>query len=277
MLEWLAYHLAIGISQIVIYDNESTDDTAQILGRLNHLSWLKYSHWPTLPNRSPQLSAFEHFIDANQSRSDFVALIDLDEFIALPEGCGSVSEYFRLYGLDADGIAAVAVNQRVFGSSGELHYKPTHVIERFQRAAEDEYLENVWFKSFVRPSCVSKVPNPHCVRLKSGRYVNCRNEDLDSTAIAQGRTSAICSGLRINHYIVKSLEEFRIKQHRGGGAGATAEARSQRYSDDFFFGRDAKINKVSWSFPTEVVTKVTAWEESIRSQMQELSSSGGGP
>jgi glycosyltransferase involved in cell wall biosynthesis len=263
LTEWIAYHLAIGVSQIVIYDNESTDGTAAILGPLAQFPWLRHVSWPTPSDRSPQLSAFNDYIHNNQDDPHFVALIDLDEFIALPEDCNSIREYLDTRGLNADGIGAVAVNQRVFGSAGELHYKPTNVIKRFQRAADDDYVENAWFKSFVRPSFVDHVPSPHCVKLKIGRYVNCQGKELDTTIIGPGRTPTICNGLRINHYIVKSLEEFRIKQRRGGGAGATPEARAQRYSDDFFFGRDAKINKVSWTFPSDLLSSVTAMEKTL--------------
>lgn len=257
LLEWIAYHRALGVSDIAIYDNESSDETASMLEALVAYPWLQVIPWPTLPERSPQLSAFSHYLDANRAKRGYVALIDLDEFIALPPEYLDVPAYFLRNGLNDCSIGAVAANQRVFGSSGHLSYGPTRVIERFEHAAEDEYLENQWFKSFVRPSCVDNLPNPHCARLKEGRYVDSYGGDLDQESIVQGRTGGVCQGLRINHYILKSLEEFRKKQRRGGGAGANAEIRHQRYSDDFFFGRDAVINSVFRSMDRGLLEQVS--------------------
>jgi hypothetical protein len=263
LLEWIAYHRAIGIRDIFIYDNESSDHTPQLLSKLQKKGYLRYMRWETPPDRSPQLSAFEHYIRVNQSDCGFVALIDLDEFIMLPECCRNINEYFMKQDLFREQIGAIAVNQRVFGSSGEINYRPEYVIERFHMTADRDYVENCWFKSFSRPSLVSGVPNPHYVRLKAGSYVNAIGEDLDADLIATGKVSAICDGLRINHYIIKSLEEFRAKQQRGGGAGATAEVRFRRYTDGFFFGREVMLNKASWSFPASLLAEVYAIESKV--------------
>jgi hypothetical protein len=263
LLEWIAYHHTIGIRDIFIYDNESSDHTPQLLSELQKKGYLHYMRWATPPDRSPQLSAFEHYIKANQSECNFVALIDLDEFIVLPEDCRNINEYFFDQNLFRREIGAIAVNQRVFGSSGEINYRPEYVIERFHMTADADYAENCWFKSFSRPSLVSGVPNPHYVRLKAGLYVTAIGQELDEDSIATGKVSAICDGLRINHYIIKSLEEFRAKQQRGGGAGATAEVRSRRYTDGFFFGREVALSKVSWRFPAPLLAEVHAVESQL--------------
>jgi hypothetical protein len=128
------------------------------------------------------------------------------------------------------------------------------VIERFTKSALDDYSENKWFKSLVRPSRVCPaMRNSHHVDLRAGRYVDSLGGDLTPDTISGGQTPNIAGGLRLNHYIVKSLGEFRLKQARGGVAGATSAIRAARYSDDFFFGRDEHLNKQVWTFPPPVL------------------------
>jgi hypothetical protein len=233
ILEWVAYHLTIGIDRIFVYDNESSDSTSQLLSGLQTKGYLRYRWWATPPDRSPQLSAFEHYIEVNRTSPSFVAFLDLDEFVALPDDCQTIREYFHRQNLFREEVSAIAVNQRVFGSSGELNYRPEYVIKRFHMTADPDYIENCWFKTFARPSRIGRIPNPHYVHLESGHYTTAIGQDLDAASVAEGKTSVVTEGLRINHYILKSLEEFRAKQQRGGGASATAQARAQRYTDGF--------------------------------------------
>jgi hypothetical protein len=252
-IEWIAYHRSIGIRQFVIYDNESSDETTDMLLRLEHMGWLIRIPWLTPDSGSPQLTAYSDFIRRSGTDYSFATFIDPDEFLALPDDYQQLDAYFDDRGLLHDSISAVAINQRVFGSSGRVSYDDGFVIERFNKAAKEDYRENQWFKSFFRPARIEAVPLPHAMRLKSGRYVTVLGEDLDITEVFAGQTNKISAGLRLNHYILKSLEEFRIKKARGGVSGATAAIRAARYDDDFFLGRDAMLNEQSWVFPTSVL------------------------
>lgn len=253
MLEWLAYHRAIGIGRFVIYDNESTDETTELLTRLEKTGWLTRIPWLTPDSKSPQLLAYWDFIIRHSAQHSYSAFLDLDEFISLPSGHYNIESYFNQHGLSDDSVSAVAVNQRVFGSSGHQRLENRFVIERFTKAASEDYAENLWFKSFFRPARVAAVPIPHAVQLLEGRYVNAHGRDLVAAEITSGQTTEVCNGVRVNHYILKSLEEFRMKQARGGGAGATMNIRAARYNDDFFYGRETFLNKLNWAFPDVVL------------------------
>jgi len=247
--EWIAYHRLIGISHFTIYDNESSDSTTRILSCLARIGVVNRIPWVTPKAGSPQLLAYSHYIEKNSDSRSFVGFFDVDEFVALPSSCLSLQGYFASHGLAREEVGAIAVNQRVFGSGGAVASGPGLVTARFTRAAPEDYPENKWCKSFFRPACVGAVRNPHVMVLRAGSYVDVLGRDLPQKEIANGQTPSICQGLRVNHYIIKSLEEFRKKQLRGGVSGATAEIRASRYNDDFFFGRDASLNQHRWNFP----------------------------
>jgi SAM-dependent methyltransferase len=160
-----------------------------------------------------------------------------------------------------DSISAVAANQRVFGSSGETEYRPEFVIERFVKSSEEDYPENRWFKSFFRPSKMKNVRNPHFIFPMDGRYTDVAGDDLDQAAICNGALPRITPGLRINHYILKSLSEYRDKQSRGCADGIAH--RFERYDESYFFGRDTYINTAERAFPAQFVEKVHAKEREV--------------
>jgi Glycosyl transferase family 2 len=264
LLEWISYYIALGVNRITVYDNESTDGSEETLRKLANAGHIRCLSWTTPESKSPQLSAYAHYIETHRDSDEMVALIDLDEFIVVPELYSSLREYFDDKSLSAPTTGAIAINQRVFGSSGELEYRPAKVIERFHRAAEEAYVENNWFKSFSRPSLVTDIPNPHCVRLSAGNYVDSTGKVLSQEQIGDGQMPYVCQGLRVNHYILKSLGEFRAKRQRGGGAAATAQGRSQRYTNEnFFFGRELALNKVDWTFPPSTLKAVAATEQRL--------------
>lgn len=257
IVEWLSYHRAIGIEDIVVYDNDSSDETTPVLEKLERHGLVRRIPWPTLENRSPQITAYADFISRSKGTNAFIAFIDLDEFLSVDDGEIDIDSYLARNNLLDPSVGAIAVNQRVFGSSHLETYAPAPVIRRFTLKAEEGYTENRWFKSFARPDAVETL-NSHCVKLLSGRYVDARGRPLDTNSIAGGQTPAICDGLRINHYILKSLEEYRWKQQRGGAAQATPAARLTRYTEDFFFGRGPYLNKDSWRYPAGLLEKFDA-------------------
>jgi glycosyltransferase involved in cell wall biosynthesis len=120
ILEWLAFHHAIGVEHFVVFDNESTDDTREILNAYAGLVDIDVIDWPGLTNESPQIGAYNEFLRRYRHKLEFAAFLDADEFLVPCEG--TVLHDF----LDEipELVSAIGFNQRVFGSAGEVYYKP---------------------------------------------------------------------------------------------------------------------------------------------------------
>lgn len=243
LLEWIAHYRSIGIRNIIIYDNDSNDEGKLFLSRLAEADIITLIPWSVNDGTSPQLSAYADAVSRLRDRFEFMAFFDADEFLTLAEGV----DINRWLDSLPDDVGAVAVNQRVFGSSGHKTATADLVTERFTQAAEETYRENRWVKSIYRSSCIARVANPHRGMLISGRYIlPCGTDAFDAGDFGGEAIEIDFSTMRLHHYIIKSLEEFLEKRDRGGGAAATREHRLARYADlNFFHGRDPYINKVT--------------------------------
>ena len=127
------------------------------------------------------------------------------------------------------------VNWALYGSSGYRRASPdTLVVERFARRALQSHLPHHHFKSMVRTRAVTGVgQTPHAFDLAPGfRTVHCDGREV--AAHPSGRSGlsreVIWSPLRINHYIIKSREEFMTRKLPRGRA-TTARFRSRAFFD----------------------------------------------
>ncbi len=240
--EWLAYHAVLGLQDFIVYDNESVDETSVILKSAQAIS-LTLHDWPTQPDVSPQLSAYNDALLRHGDAFDFMCFFDIDEFLLPANG---ISVHQILAGAPQS-VGAIGINQCVFGSSGQLHREPGLVIERFQNCAETDYEEHVWVKSCCRPQCVDRINSPHVVELKSGVYAHADGSAIQFHELAFGDHKAPVapinsSVLQLNHYMLKSREEFESKRNRGGGSGRTEQQRKARCDGGYFDNRDPWVN-----------------------------------
>ena len=233
--EWLAFHSLMGVGHFRIYDNGSTDGTLDLLHRLRWHFNIEVVPW-TEAGITRQQSAFNDAARRLAGLWDWVAFLDADEFLFDPS--------FRplpavLAAMPPD-VGAVAVNQRVFGSSGLVDLSDESVIRRFARRARNDYAEHEWIKTVARPQCIDSFHLSHSARLSSGRYVLADGEPFAQKGAHPGHAGRIAKrGLVLHHYILKSLAEFRRKQQRGAVSDRQGY---KRLTDDYFTQRDANIN-----------------------------------
>ncbi|MCB8836129.1 glycosyltransferase family 2 protein [Aurantimonas sp. VKM B-3413] len=237
LAEWIDFHRRMGVQRFQIYDNESMDRPDQIVERLGANVSCEILRWPTARTwRETQRSAYMDGVERLHTYK-YVAFIDVDEFLHSERG-ETLPVRLSKFGRD---VAAIGVCQRVFGSSGLLAFDGRNVTERFTLRAEQSHSDNRWFKSIVRPTEILDFDSSHSVVLKTGQYVLADGRPLRRSMAHPGISDRVCHGpLRVNHYLLKSLEEFRWKQARW--RGTTLES---RYGDEFFFRRDAYSSAVT--------------------------------
>lgn len=248
--EWISHYRVLGFDFIFVYDNGSRDSSIVLLEKMLGDD-LKVIQWPTPAGKSPQLSAFEDCARLAASTCDFLAFFDADEFL-VEQSKGLLRNI--LCEID-DSIDGILINQRIVGSNGAKAYRPLPVVQRFPAVTTEGYQENNWVKSIVRPKAVQRFVNPHVPRTnRAAGFVNGTGKRiLENQLNPEGKLSFVDhSGLALNHYMLKSYEEFLWKRARGGGAAATQELRSKRYADDQFFNnRQRVIEKweMKWARP----------------------------
>lgn len=210
LLEWIAFHKAVGFDHFYIYDNDSLDDTRLILTTLQERGWCTYTHWPrsAFPD-NPQANAYRHMISHYHQETSWIAIIDADEFV-VPLTSDRVDEVLRN---EFSYAASVLCNWRVFGSSGLDEDDGGFCIERFRKSSTVEYHSNKHVKTICRPDLV-ETAFIHNHYMKSGPIVLSDGSDM-SPARDQLTTAPVYGHLQINHYFCKSFVEFMRKRNKG--------------------------------------------------------------
>ncbi|MEM8591997.1 MAG: glycosyltransferase family 2 protein [Pseudomonadota bacterium] len=228
LLEWVAYHRSIGFDGFIICSNDCTDGTNLMLNRLDALGVIHHIDNPQGPNMDPQRSAYGK-IKAHPAyaASEWALVIDADEFFNIKTGDHSVAALLAACP-EADAISAC---WKLIGSGGAANFAPELLVtERFTHGSTDDKPENglVWgFKTFFKPAKFDylgvhrprfhkhkPLPEPSHVK-----WVNGSGVDMGTRFYEKGWR---CNGhsygydlVQINHYAIKSREDFILKRLRG--------------------------------------------------------------
>ncbi len=230
--EWIAFHILQGVSKFLLYDDGSVDGTKEAIGSMSQNADISLIDWSGRADTLDyaQRSAYMDGAAKLVGSADFVAFIDADEFLHCQNGRKLTDELASL----PDDVSAVAVGLRLFGSAGHKVYSSDYVTSRFVKCTELDHPGNQWFKTVARPEKIKDFETVHNVVLESGVYVLNDYQEFSRALDHPGRASRIGQGtLQINHYMLKSLEEFRRKQARGHERGMV-----DRYDETYFFHRD---------------------------------------
>ena len=209
--EWIAHHLAMGFHHIHVYDNGSEDGTRELLTSVSRHFPVSWEAWPNPLGLSPQISAYNDFLKKNTADFDWIAFFDIDEFVVARDGRWSIEDILSSYSSE---VGAVGVNWVTFGTSGLKTRSYDLVRDAFKYGPPREFGNNKHIKTILRPDYASAMKIHHC-ELSRGVYIHADGTPLHMNRKA-GLSDTISHGvLQLNHYQVKSLEDFWIKINRG--------------------------------------------------------------
>jgi hypothetical protein len=195
--EWLAFHQAVGVEHFYLYDNGSTDGSAEIAQWAAGDSVTIFD-WP---GRLRQLEAYGDALGRLRTESQWLAFIDLDEFLFC-------TRYLPLPTVlrEFERVPAIGACWAMFGTSQQRSRKKS-VLNSYRMRARRDDGRHRHVKSIVQPEWVPEhVPaNPHVFRCQS---YDTELRPLDG-AFAETVTWSL---LRVNHYWSKSMEEAVAKQ-----------------------------------------------------------------
>jgi hypothetical protein len=223
--EWVAYHRAIGVDNFLIYTNDCTDGTAEILGRLQDMGLIQHRNNDGWKGNSPQQSALNKAMKEPLIRdAEWIIHIDVDEFINVRCDNGTLDDFLAR----VPGATNVAMTWRLFGHGGVTGLSDGLVTEQFEWCAPRfcPKPHTAWgFKTMFRNmGAYSKLschrPNKLDADMRdSVRWVNGSGQDMTREAAEKGwRNSVKSIGydlLQLNHYALRSAESFLIKRQRG--------------------------------------------------------------
>jgi hypothetical protein len=195
--EWLEFHRAVGVEHFYLYDNGSTDGTKVICEQYDDITY-SYNTMDMC-----QMSCYFNALTAYRDQAKWMAFIDLDEFLFAPKG--NLKERLK----DYEQFPGIAVNEVFYGSNGHETRPAGGVLLNYtkRRKEVDKHV-----KSICQPhATLCSAFNPHSFIYTQGTAVN-ENKQPCGGPFNEPATADV---FRINHYWVKSKEEYERKLTRG--------------------------------------------------------------
>lgn len=227
ILEWIAYHRAIGVEDFLVYSNDCTDGTDRLLDALQANGILQHRDNPfrAMPGLKPQHAALQAAEDeAVVRQSGWAICMDVDEFIDIKIGDGRLPALYAAMG-DAN---MIALTWRLFGNADVAAYQDRFITEQFTLCAPELVRKphQAWgFKTLFRNIDIYRklgVHRPKGLRPDlwgQVRWLNGSGRPLPREMFRNGWRSSVetygYDWVQLNHYAVRSAESFLVKRDRG--------------------------------------------------------------
>ena len=203
--EWLCFHRLMGIEHFYIFDNNSTDNTLEILRPSIDAGWVTYIPWKAHPG---QLLAYDYAVKSFQNETKWMAFIDADEFLY-----GVETEDLKEVVSEFEEFSGLAAFWKIFGDSHHEKRPEGLVIANYTWRAPDHFLPNGHPKSIVKMDEALHPKNPHFFITKK----NTVKEDKAIIAphLPTPQKQWSYKKIDVNHYFTKSAQDSLEKRNRG--------------------------------------------------------------
>lgn len=230
ILEWLAYHRAIGVTDFLIYTNDCSDGTDSMLQMLARKGLCQ---WRENPFREMDLKPQHAALQAAEGEAvlqaaDWAICMDVDEFIDVKLGDGTLKALFTAMEATLPGANMIALTWRLFGNGEVRAYEDRFLLEQFTRCAPEVVRKphQAWgFKTLFRTMEIYKKLGVHRPKgLKPDlwdqvRWLNGSGREMPKEMFRNGWRSTLQTygydWVQLNHYAVRSAESFLVKRDRG--------------------------------------------------------------
>ncbi|RMD91644.1 MAG: glycosyltransferase family 2 protein, partial [Alphaproteobacteria bacterium] len=226
ILEWLAYHRAIGVEKFLIYTNDCTDGTDRLLDLLQAKGIVEHRDNPfRKTGLKPQHAALQAAESEEMVKAlDWVVCMDVDEFINIHVGEGRLADLYAA----VPEANLISMTWRLFGNSDIHEFDDGFITEAFTRCAP-QYCRKphqAWgFKTLYRNIGLFKKLGVHRPKglkpqlVDDIHWVNGSGKRLPKSMYRNAwRSTPATYGydlVTLNHYAVRSAESFLVKRDRG--------------------------------------------------------------
>lgn len=231
--EWVEYHYKLGIEKFYIYDNGDIDEK-QYLKDFIQQGVVSLAVDTSL---APQLKIYHQCLKEHRHHHRWIAFIDVDEFIVTKNSCSipSILKRYERYG-------GLTLSWMMFGSSGHEKKPPGGVLGNYWKCFKFEHIKSIVNTRYT----LTHKGNPHSFTYRPGYYA------VDTNFIqVPGPTNPFRDSLYeimyINHYHLKSREEFEVIKKRGR-ASTTAKGKKSMNPQYFEFINGLAKNNCSLLF-----------------------------
>lgn len=260
LLEWVAWHRALGFDDILILSNDCTDGSDKLLDALADRRLIAHVRHSPKPGSFALRSAFATARkDPLVAAADWVMVLDADEFLVVHVGAGLIHDLLAAHDHAPLGIA---VHWKCFGDSGNTHWEPGLLRHQFKRCGAGDDPANMRFKSIFRDPLGFEVFSSHSPAGYRGKWdgpIQWVTSDgkpirkMDPTKTERHQSTArrrITHEIaQVNHYAIKAqacLHERRLKWASSDRAGRYDSAFVARYNKNTHEDRSALLREAAF-------------------------------
>jgi hypothetical protein len=248
LLDFVAHHLAINFTRIFIVTNPSDDGTTELAQALAFAGFIEHVCTETPKGRKPQHHAYSVARQVfDLDLFDWLLILDADEFLNIHVADGTVNNF--LAGID-ESVDIVSINTACFGNFPHSAWTPLLSSRSFRYRLASGNWRNAVAKSIFRKGLEYGKLKPHGpdefqnsgllgIALHGGLKIQWVRSD-DRTFYSRLRRPGAFAGIhgvaQINHYLIRTWDEFQIRTARGRGAvpvGLPDLRHTRAYFDEF--------------------------------------------
>lgn len=231
IVEWLAFHRVVGVTDFAVFTNNCEDGTDALLDRLQALGMLRHLPNPAQaagsPHFQPVALAYAALLPEYRA-ADYVISMDVDEFLNIHAGDGTVAALIEA----AEGADAISLSEALFAAGAS---EGLVTEDCTMRAALDPPARRArrGVKTLFRPGAGLALKN-HRPRVEGAApdWRDGSGAPVPAEFAAGDENGMDCRGryglAALNHYALRSPEAFLIKHDRGDVVSASRRV-SARY------------------------------------------------
>lgn len=228
LLEWIAHHRAAGVTNFLVFSNDCTDGTRELLKALQRGGILRHIEHEKQGNQSIQWQALKAaWKHAMVKKADWILVSDVDEFVNIKTGNHTFDDLINTFSADADGIV---MQWRLFGNNGIVDLADAPVTQQFTRAIPADAMYPIaasQCKTLFKTSGPFNMLGVHRPRQKelakarrpiyvdgNGRFMS-EQFCMNAERISLYGQHAARDLVELNHYSLRSAKAFLLKRARG--------------------------------------------------------------
>ncbi|WP_371224426.1 glycosyltransferase family 2 protein [Roseovarius sp. 2305UL8-3] len=247
ILEWLAHHRAIGANRFIIFSNDCTDGTKELLDCLDDAGIIRHLENPNcLVNSNQRINvAFSYAQHLKEyQRAEYVALIDVDEFINVTHADGTLPTLIGAL----DPFDVLSFNHVNFGFGGVTDFDPGPITGQFFFTGGEQVGAGTKARTAIKSLHRVRddiVPFNHFPTVAPESYSDVRWCDGSGNALEIStkkprrkmlQVAQRVGKVQLNHYVLRSAESFLVKHDRGNVFGFD-KIDAMRYATEYNHNR----------------------------------------
>jgi hypothetical protein len=203
--QWLQYHLFIGFEHVYLIDNHSDPKLFEYASVNNYIKQNKITYiYDDTPKY--QVPGYNYVLKTYGHESQWIAFLDCDEFIVLKQH-NTIGDFIKNY----ENFAGVSICWYLFGSNNHLKHQP-NLFEKYTMRKP----LSCFVKTIVQPKYVIKMRVHHVEKSVKGKItVDEAKKEVNGMHTLYQNSRYI----QLNHYIVRSRNDFQLKNKVGGANG----------------------------------------------------------